>query len=410
MGKIEGLRKTIARHRSVAIGGGGVVVIAIVGGLALMSLGSRPTAGGPSLSTSPSAIAQLTASPTPVSTASPTPSSSRLASPTPVPTPSPVPTPMPTPPQLATASLASVDPNALQTPKVLATVPCAIDLTVRPVVSGGLFYALCGLDTIVAIDLKTDRIARTYSLNLPEPKHCEMACVMSGVTAIAVNQGLWVELYLPTNSSPSSVVRFSLGSNRITRTLPNTTLMGAGFGDIWINDPTYGVSAIYPNGNRDTRFQEAVPPGSLVEACGSIWAWGLDQDNSAIARQNRYGRTIWQGREAGWILEIHQAGNECWALVQVPQTDYSDKYCFARLGQSGVDSRSPLFDSPIITLGETYWLRSAGLIRQLDPTTWTLRAGGWLLPDKQNGFLIEVGGQVWASSGANLVRLNIPLI
>ena len=160
-------------------------------------------------------------------------------------------------------------------------------------------------------------------------------------------------------------------------------------------------------------------PHHLVQACNSIVAWGSPSEgamwneyDSAIELTSRYGNVLWRGEEKGSIEEIHVAGNMCWALVNVKVAGQSDSFYFARLGGSCVDMRSPVFNGRIVTLGDTYWLitsaKSGDWISEFDPTTWKELPGRWALPDS-SGFVVEMGGQVWASKGDTLMRLDIPL-
>ncbi|MGZ6266032.1 MAG: hypothetical protein ACXWN4_03905 [Candidatus Limnocylindrales bacterium] len=380
----------------LVVAGAGAIVAMVAAGLAFGPLagGSAPTPRpswpvAAAISTSPSA--------TPSSTVEPSASPSITGGEPSVPEPSPT------------------EDDSPLTPAVLASVDCSTYNSSygSSAVAGNLLYVSCGFDQkIVAIDLTTDKIVRTY----PVPKEigkCAMACVMPAPDTIIVDGGLWIHW------NDRYLQRLDLDSGQTTTSAQEAELIGDAFGWIWVQGKTDTAWAVGPQGPLpDSLGARTSNWNRFSVACGQLWEEFPGQDGTTVLAPVDH--------ESGLATEPHltvpktidwsyvsEFDSACW-LVGSSFADHTGIYHIVRLSDFTAGS-TPCFapswlkgDHVPFDLDGTDWVWDGSVIRQIDMVTGKTYGRGWTMPQLDAEVLVA-NGQVWASAGDQLERLDIPL-
>jgi hypothetical protein len=291
---------------------------------------------------------------------------------------------------------------------------------------------------IARVDLATNKVKATYGTDL----------VMTYAYTVAVAGGnLWYDVTLGSACIPSNcdgfhrLERYDLATGKRTLDLPNAELYGYAFGYVWV---AYLFSADTSARGElvkldpKTGAEKGRIPFDMEQvqfACGSMWGlttsdWGTARTKTTVTRIDPAdGRVLASFTEPGGLDKLQSVGGECWARVypaaESPTADYADH--FVRIGQSGVEARSPSFapadqgDSEwtsVAILGGTFWLarETAGepsaTLQRLDPSTWKASGPTWrcVSGGYQGDAFAGIDGSVWAfDNDFGLTRLDIPL-
>ena len=407
-----------ARRAVLAIG-----LVALLFGSAGIALGisaSRP--GAPAAASTEAGTATPTGLPTSTYPSVP---GSATDTPWAYPSPSWSPTlPAPTPRLAQFAAMPSVEPVD---PAVLATFSCQ-PYANEVSASGGRLYVYCmtgeatsGQDEVVAIDLATNELARTYLFKLPNPAptNCAGGCVWDDSRDLVVDHGLWV------GGGDSGMERLDLSSGKAGLVHKNWLFLGHGAGKLWVAPPidlSNGdgwIDAVDPKNGAyaeggihvDTGGRENVTPifpGVLT--CSSMaFAWFPystfgDFDLMYPATYSIAGdRPIWP-LHLGQIDDVGQADGACWASLVLGDGEY-----LVRLTTNGADLETTVLPASIRFMDGKAWLVKSPtpgttVLQQLDLKNFQAvgapvrvggdivgMAGGSIWTTDQHGYLIRVG-------------------
>ena len=222
--------------------------------------------------------------------------------------------------------------------------------------------------------------------------------------------------------------RFDVATGKNTVEIPDVGLVGSSSGYIWVRDSLAENGPLRKLDPKTGQEKGGIPfnMGSAQFACGSLWGmtasdWATADASTTVARIDPAdGSTLASFTVPGYLRGLQSVGSECWASVAPGGDDpYAADYAdhFIRIGDSGVEYTSPLFDLDNHTYvdiqGGSFWLVSGGdyynsaTLQRLDPSTW--RPVGTLWQIGASPFAI-IGGSVWVfDDGGGLSRLDIPL-
>ena len=330
---------------------------------------------------SPSLVAAVSNEPTPTDTPSPTPTATPTDSPTATPTESPIPNPTPT-------AAPTQGPTSPDHPNVLARVAC---LFLGPAGSvSGRLYAACAGNQVVAVDLTSGKIAKTYALTHPTTR------VAASTTRLLVKDALWI------GWSDGLIQRYDLSTGKVTGQVSGDRLIGDPASGIFIETQDGAVHAMGARTGMPAGAAYGVAFPSVWIGCGSIWKWTagtLTVTSLGGAAQGSFALPTGFG--------IASSGSKCWYVTGTSAKGYTLTNLTAGcLGGKTIRLAAVPFD-----LGATSWmLRSGGMAQVALPsgavssTTWKLPGGLGL--DQPP---VYASGQVWTGSSTELVRLDIPL-
>jgi hypothetical protein len=286
-------------------------------------------------------------------------------------------------------------------PGVLAKIDCAPDST-TPVLSGGRFYVSCDDGArVIAIDLATDTIAQTYTLD------------SEGVGApdiMFVDSGLWLSF---SGGDTGIARRIDLTTGNKSAEFQDLSLIADYAGDLWMTDgagnlykvnPVTATKSAWHSTNAATMLSSAEFD---TVACGMIW--GQDKQENIIRVNPATDALTNMGnpQDRGTLEDFVESGSDCWAVVN---SSDGNGMVLARQGRSCTDMLTSDIDGDPYVFGDTYWLLSADqtYIYQVEPF------GGktgrhWLVPTTEDGWLAWADGQIWVDNAAGLTRVDIPL-
>ena len=380
------------------------------------------------------------------SQASSTASAERTTSPSALPSPSPSPT-------IREASAVAHIPN------------CQDALGWDYALSGNDFFVVCagtdegpGPDSLAAgpyvarVDLSTNKVTATYRYKTP----------ITYIENIVVAGGnLWFDGIFGgsacTESKPGDcdgwrrVERFDLATGKNTLEIRNVELENDAFGYVWIRESSYGDARLKDylrkldpaTGRENGRIPFSM--NSPIFACGSLWGWTGSNFVTAVANTTlaridpANGHVLAQFTEPGEVFGLQAAGSQCWASVAPGGPDfdlasYADH--FVRVGDTGIEYRSPHFDAGIVRhaapeapsqsdVWETYVAARAGVfwivrqdigpnvsVQRLDPVTWqpSETVWRWSGTTPQGSPFVIVQNSVWAyDSQGGVARLDVPV-
>jgi outer membrane protein assembly factor BamB len=370
----------LARQVLAGLGGGAFGLFLVVAFIASLHAVAQSVAPAPSPSVVAMASATPTASPTPTDSPTPTlePTPSPTPTDTPVPTASPSPTPSPSP-----------GVTAPEHPLVLTRVSC---LFLGPAASiGGRLYAACAGNQVLAIDLATGKVARTYQLTRSS------SSVLRSPTLLEVKDALWVQW------NDALIQRYDLSSGKLTGQVPGNRIVADSSGGIWIETQDGAVHSM--------TARSAMPPApsggggipSTYIGCGSIWQ---------VRDGSLYVSSLATGASQGTFpvasgTSVARIGPACWLVKGSARAGYE----LTNLSTQCAGSRTMSFSGLPFDLGGTTWMLKGGGMVQLSLATGRTYGSIWQLPGglslDQNP--VYAGGQVWTGSSTELVRLDIPL-
>jgi hypothetical protein len=413
-----------ARLASVA----GMLLAVVLVAAAGFAVASKPAGSAPgptdsaSAQASPSSLADATAS---ISTA---PTNSEQPSP---------PTPASTelPPQ-ATLTLPPLVPTTAATLATFACKPYPSDEDLPdPVVSGGLLYIYCkptgdkSPESVVAIDLRTNQIVRTYDFEFPFEIACRpMRCSMDFGLELAVDHGLWV-------GGEVGTVRLDLTTGRPTFMRGDARFVGHSPGRIWVdipaNDDTGGgvIQALDPSTGKATPDRAFHYPDGLIYVHGcsamvtaEVWSYATNATDLSLLTPPTDSQA-WpirvSGNSGNELDAVGQAEGGCWSSKIVRDYRYDNEIglYLARLGpDTGIESRTDIIqpDAPTTYLNVRFYEGQAWLVRETPNGTYVQRLAlpGLTLLDKPVGVPVTwlgiAGGSIWASNTQGyLVRLGL---
>jgi hypothetical protein len=280
-------------------------------------------------------------------------------------------------------------------------------------VAGNLLYVSCGYNQkVVAIDLTTDQVVKTYSV----PKAigpCGMACVMPLPDVLIVDGGLWIQW------NDGYVQRLDLDSGQTTTDAQGVQLLGDAFGWLWVQAKADTAWAVGPEGPLPDSIGARTSSWHRFDvACGQIWeSWPGEGGTTVLAPVDRDSgtATLPQLIVPASIARFNLAefDSACW-LVGSSSTDTTYPWHIARLsdftrGSAACFAPAWLRANRIpFALDATDWVWQGSTIKQIDMVSGETYGRPWAMPLEQ-GPVVVANGQVWAQSDTSLVRLDIPL-
>jgi hypothetical protein len=372
-------------------------------------------------------------------------SSSPSINPTGSPSASPRPSASPTPTAMATA----VEATAVQATVVARVADCQNPLGWDYVVSGNDLFVVCeasnspssnagpGGAYVARVDLTTNKVTATYRYKT----------AMTYIENMTVDGGsLWFEgTFGSACAAPCNgfrhIERFDVDTGKNTLDLPNLALIGGAFGYAWVSDKSAPMATGVPLRKLDpkTGQEKGSIPFNIDRAqfaCGSLWGMttsgaATSNTSTTVARIDPAdGSILAQFTVPGLLSSLQSVGDQCWASVAPggadPYTaDHADH--FIRIGNSGVEYTSPLFDlknqsgstseTYVDIQGGSFWLVSddgvaTATLQRLDPSTWQPAGTRWQVAAYvyQGDPFAIIGGSVWAfDTNGGISRLDIPL-
>jgi hypothetical protein len=407
-----------------------VVLVAAAGfAVAFKPAGSAPgQTGSASAQASPSPLADASTTSTSTPPANSEQPSVRSYPPTPGPT--------ALPPQ-ATLTLPPLAPTTAPTLATFACKPYPSDeilygMPADPVVSGGLLYIYCkptgdkSPESVVAIDLRTNQIVRTYDFVFPFEEICyPMRCSRDFGLTLAVDHGLWV-------GGEVGTVRLDLTTGRPTLTHGDWRFVGHTPGRIWVDmpatDDTDGgvIQAVDPSTGKatDAAFHY-LDAGINVHVCSAMVVAEVRNydpyttDLSLVTPPtDSPAWPIHLTDNAGDQLdEVGQADGGCWtSMIGTDDQHNVTAVYLMRLGLgTGIESRTDVIqpDRQTSDLSVRFYGGQAWLVRTTPQGTYVQRLAlpGLTLLDKPMRvpvtWLAIAGGSIWArNTQGYLVRLG----
>jgi hypothetical protein len=414
-------------HNARLASAGGVFLTVILVATAFAVV-SRPAGTPPgqtaSAQASPSevAAASATATPTPPTSSSAQPSVASFS-------------PMPTLPPPATPSPTLAAPTTAPT---VATFPCKrysddLDQPVDLVISGNLIYLYCkapgdkSTESVVAIDLRTNRIVRTYDFQFAFPKVClPMRCVWDVDRTLAVDHGLWV-------GGEGGIERLDLKTGKASMMHTDWRFLAYSPGRIWVDvpynpdthdrvlqalDPTTGIATRDPGLHNFNAVASAHVCSDMI--IGAVWGYSADPSELHLLTPT-LDPPGWPivptGSYRGGQGLVGQADGGCWVSIFL-----NDSYGrqtgvrFQRLGRDGIELTTDdiQVDSESEDLSVRYYDGQAWLVRVTSKGTFIQRLE---LPSLNLlgrpirvpvNWLGIAGGSIWAlNTQGYLVRLGL---
>jgi hypothetical protein len=258
---------------------------------------------------------------------------------------------------------------------------------------------------VIAIDLATDTIAQTYTI---DSQNADNGFYYPDV--MFVDSGLWLSF---SNLDTGLVQRLDLASGKVSAEFQNSRLLADVGGALWLTDGAGNLFKVNPLTVAKSAWHSTNAATMLnsaefeTVACGMIWGQDKQQNivrvNPATDALTNMGNP--EGR--GTLEDIIESGSDCWAVVS---SSDGNGMVLARQDQSCIDMVTSAIDGDPYVLGDTYWLLSVDqtYIYQVEPF------GGqtgrhWLVPTTDDGWIASADGQIWVDNAAGLTRVAIPL-
>jgi hypothetical protein len=299
---------------------------------------------------------------------------------------------------LPPAPSASENQTSYGDPSILASVGCAANRATAS--AGGRLYVACGFGaaaTVVAIDLATDVVARTYEISRPNPP-CQGACRPLVPEALMVHGGLWIEW------SDSVVQRFDLNSGKVTSQVSDIHLVGDIWGSIWVETAS-DLTAVSPDGPLpQSNPASEVSWTDIRVACGSIWA--VSGSTGAVS----FFDTVTHGWRVavvtgGYVYQVLELGSTCWIV----RSSSGGKWQLTRFQGGCLGDQAITVDALPFQLGDNTWIQTQDGLYRIDLTSGVKYGPAWLLPTRGSYDTVAwASGQVWAANGDQFARLAIP--
>lgn len=325
--------------------------------------------------------------------------------------------------------------------RVVETVYCGPMGEVRLVFSGTAMFANCGRED-GASDLREFNGAgqTVFSHTVTDAWNI--------VSDLEEDNGVWFsnafdadcthkETYTCPPHAPH-VRRIDMATGEITFNLDGMYLAGDGLGYLWAS-PTEGQMTI-PGSGPLTKIDPVSLRTSTIPwaygqpevACGGLWGLtlnvnaGTDATTTITRVDPATGSALATFTEPGYISDLAQTSDGCWATASgiPPWRDFETSHTrYVKIGLSGVESRSPLFEAGLVSADEFFvlnggfWVQSghvgARTLQRLDPATWNRVGPNYLLPAFPWEFTCA-GGSIWVGqlddqNKAILQKLDIPL-
>jgi len=350
-------------QRIVGAGGAAALVLTLVAGMAFVAGAVSPQGA---IATASPQIAIASASPSPVASPSSTASSA------------------PTPPSDSA---------------VIASVDCSADGPTAT--ADGVLYVSCGgmagKPTIIAIDLATDKVVKTYTLARQGPK-CQTMCLPLGPYMIDVLGGLWIEW------TDSVIQRLDLTSGNTTSEVSDAILLGDASGSIWIQTDR-GLVAVSPNGSLPKSVGPFGAGQSQIQlACGSIWQGDVTGLSAYDPATGLFRHVL--GTESTSLGVTIGLGSTCWM-----ETHVLGKTILTSMSGQCVGGAAVTVPQLPFQLGDATWILKDRALFQFDMTTGETYGLPHAIPDgnPSTNIIVEAAGQVWTDDGDHFVRIALPL-
>jgi hypothetical protein len=287
---------------------------------------------------------------------------------------------------------------------------------------GNELYVACGTNDdypyIARVDLTTNKIVARYTTHL------------YSISTVVVDGGsLWYggaagSGCIAPCTGMYHTVRVDLATARTALDHVDWMLRGDGLGYVWVSEiPDSGQLIKLDPATGAERGRIPNQYGGLQFACGSMWGLAVNETGTPDATTTitrvdpATGAALAAFTEPGYVGELQQVGNECWAtVVASPSTNQSTTH-FDRIGQSGIEFRSPMIPDQgtgAIFQG-TFWAVHPGTtttVQRIDPASVQPVGGKWTY--KGAAPILAAGGTLWAQTDPNsypswLVRLSVTL-
>jgi hypothetical protein len=328
----------------------------------------------------------------------------------------------------------SPTPLAPITAATLATFPC------KPygdddelAVSGGLLYLFCrnpadtASQSVVAIDLQSNRIVRTYDFEYAFEGRCMMNyCDWDDDHSLAVDHGLWV-------GGEDGIERLDLATGQASMG-HSWQFLAHSPGRIWVEvqrDEGADIQALDPNtgkATKDAAFHHSNDAWASVQVCAAMvladtvsWSEGDVYTDSVSLLTPSTSSAAWPiqrvGESHSTVSWIGQADGGCWmSTVRWDSNDQLDDFYLARLGLDGIELTTDIFsrDADAVSVDVRFYEGRAWLVRETQQGTYiqrlalpslTLLGRPMRVPVKWLGI---AGGSIWArNTQGYLVRLGL---
>jgi hypothetical protein len=328
---------------------------------------------------------------------------------------------------------------------VVATVPnCSPHAGWLHAVSGDDLFVVCydtsnGVPYVARLNMTTNKVVATYR---PDPAKL----IFTYIDHVAVDGGqLWMDGSLGSACiAPCTgfrhLVRIDLATGETAQDLSDWGYRGDGLGFVWASNQGGQLVKLDPATGAE-KGRVAFKSESLQFACGSMWGLTVDNPSSdapttTVARIDPAdGKVLATFKEQGYIGELAQIGSECWAPAFTGTAPGGTSQShpanhFDRIGQSGIDFRSPIIPTSLgyaAVFQGTFWAVLAstsdapgeqspvpgvpGSMLRIDPANWQATGQTWTFSGGAPDF--AAGGAVWGSGPVTdatvLQRLDVPL-
>jgi hypothetical protein len=349
-------------------------------------------------------------------------------------------TPAPTAlPSQATLTLPPLAPTTAPTLATLACKPYPSDEDLYgepadPVVSGGLLYIYCNPtgdkspESVVAIDLSTNQIVRTYDFEFPFEEIClPMRCSHDIGLDLAVDHGLWV-------GGEVGTVRLDLTTGRPTLTQGRWLFVGHTPGRIWVdipaNDDSGGgvIQAIDPSTGKATSDPafHYLNTETTVHVCSAMvvadlldyYTYATDLSLLTPPTDSPAWPIHLNDNSGDQLGGIGQADGGCWTSMIREDDQHNETGVYLlRLGaDNGIESRTDIIqpDPQTSDLSVRFYDGQAWLVRETAKGTYVQRLAlpSLTLVDKPMRVPVTwqaiAGGSIWArNTQGYLVRLGL---
>jgi hypothetical protein len=291
-----------------------------------------------------------------------------------------------------------------QIAEVLSTVSCDPDWT--QVTADGRLYVSCSDGAqIIAIDLATDEVARTYKVTRPYNNPPD---------EMIVDGGLWLS-FSNDEGTQFDVQRLDLTTGAKSVEFKNSVLIGEVGGTIVMADKGKNLYKVNPaNGTRtawptDAQGTVGDPTQYVPVACGKLW--DLGQRDSIGRVDPASGEEIYlddTGPNGAW--DVVQTGDTCWGVFDSnpSTTPDTDPFVLTQLGSTCMGTTGAKFTGEPFVLGDAFWEIVGNQATELDPITGKL-GSTWILPSINDEWLTLAEGQVWLADDSGVHRLDVQL-
>lgn len=333
-------------------------------------------------------------------------------------TPAPSPTPHRTPVRSAAASPStSVNPDAYASPRS-AAIAFRIDLPWNIVVADrdrapdeGKRMYLTGLTGGVAVDPGNGKLETTFG----------GAAFSKAVRRTIVDSGLWVSTW-PADATTcpascwtaASTYRLDLASGSVTKTLPQTYLVGAEPAGIWVASGE-ALDRLDPSTGAVLSTTPWLGKGEPRVGCEALWSFTSGSEGTTLAEID----TATGGELSPTTLDPNvtfgpaRVGGQCWMMTGSGGASAGGT-TLVRLQPEAATAAVFTYpqDSIVILDGEFWRYASDRTIRRFDPRTGIGYGVPYVLPfrplNNDPAWIFGAAGTVWLVDGKQLTGLDIP--